>query len=634
MKLQLQILRVLTIIGLASFGLVSDANVYATDQPNIIVVFTDDHGWADFGAHGIRDDIKTPHLDAMAASGVRFNSGYVTAPQCIPSRAGILSGTYQQRFGLDDNRFSPMPTGVLTVPERLQKAGYTTGMVGKWHLDPNVASHEWLAENTYEGRELPPQNERSIPLSDLLPFKPGNQGFDEFFEGYIHDYWANFDLKGKSLKASGERVRTEPRDRLDIQSDAAVAFIDRNHDAPFFLYLAYFAPHVPLESTERYLSRFPGDMAERRRYALAMISAVDDGVGRIREQLSDLGILDNTVIFFISDNGAPLKFTMEDIPLTFRGGAWDGSMNTPLNGEKGMLSEGGVRVPYIVSWPNGIEANQVSDVPVTSLDVGATAVDLAGLPRDEALDGENILSLLKDPEMAARRPIYWRFWGQAAMRVGDWKYLRAGTHEFLFNLADDMLEQNNLLDSEPERTAAMRVQWKAWSDGLMRPYTGGQGAINDQEQKFYSYYFDVDTGYAAAQSKKSSPDWIARHSKTQLGDDGLQLVKIQPEVPQVFLTVDRLDLGIESMLRVKFTSNQAGQGRVQIRYRGESFFEPSSFVPFDYRRGANSLAIPLPIPTGKTLEHLRFVLPFASQSIRIQSMDIFSDGGVLHRWNY
>ena len=253
MKSQLRRFTINCCLGIAC--LVGSA--WGDERPNVIVVYTDDHGWADLGAQGILDDVKTPHLDALAASGVRFSSGYVTAPQCIPSRAGVISGQYQQRFGTDDNRYSPMPAETFTVPERLQKAGYTTGMVGKWHLDPNIDSAEWLAKHTYKGVEMPPRNERRLTERDRLPFSTGRRGFDEFFEGYIYNYWANFSLDGSSLKRSGEKVRTAERDRLDIQSDAAMAFIERNHRDPFFLYLAYFAPHVPLESTEKYLSRFP-----------------------------------------------------------------------------------------------------------------------------------------------------------------------------------------------------------------------------------------------------------------------------------------------------------------------------------------------------------------------------------------
>lgn len=461
----------------------------AQSRPNIIVIFTDDHGWADLGVNGVVEDIKTPNLDQMAADGVQFSNGYVTGPQCIPSRAGILSGRYQQSFGVDDNRYSPMPIEVNTVPERLQTAGYRTGQVGKWHLDPNVDSEEWLRNNTYKGQTLPPRANRVIPFQDKLPYYPGNQGFDEYFCGSISNYWANFDLNGNDLNPNGETQQITGRDRLDIQSDAALAFINRNHDNPFFLYLAYFAPHVPLASSEKYLSRFPGEMPERRRYALAMISAVDEGVGRIREQLRDHGILDSTLIFFIGDNGAPLDIHMEDRPLNENG--WDGSLNTPLRGEKGMLSEGGIRVPYLMSWPGQVDAGQVLDIPVSSLDVGATAIAASGLEQDSELQGKNILNLMADSALAAERPLYWRFWAQGAIRIGDWKYLNAGKTEYLFNVKNDPAESKNLLTENQERAASMRAQWREWNASLLRPE---DSLLNSQEVAWYQHYFNQCDG--------------------------------------------------------------------------------------------------------------------------------------------
>ncbi len=461
----------------------------AQSKPNIIVIFTDDHGWADLGVNGVVEDIKTPHLDQMAADGVRFTSGYVTAPQCIPSRAGILSGRYQQSFGVDDNRYSPMPIEINTIPERLQTAGYRTGQVGKWHLDPNVDSEEWLMNNTYKGQTLPPRANRVIPFQDKLPYYPGNQGFDEYFCGSISNYWANFDLYGNDLNSNGETQQITGRDRLDIQSDAALAFINRTFENPFFLYLAYFAPHVPLASSEKYLSRFPGEMPERRRYALAMISAVDDGVGRIREQLGKHGILDSTLIFFIGDNGAPLAIHMEDRPLNENG--WDGSLNTPLRGEKGMLSEGGIRVPYLMSWPGQVDAGQVLDIPVSSLDVGATAIAVSGLEQDEELKGENILDLMADSALAAERPLYWRFWAQGAIRIGDWKYLNAGGAEYLFNVKNDPTESENILSENQERASSMLARWKEWNATLLRPE---DSQLNSQEVAWYQHYFDQCDG--------------------------------------------------------------------------------------------------------------------------------------------
>ena len=190
-------------ISLVVACLFTSTFLMAQTSPNIIVIFTDDHGWADLGVNGVVDDIKTPNLDQLAADGVQFTNGYVTGPQCIPSRAGILSGRYQQSFGVDDNRYAPMPIEVNTVPERLQEAGYRTGQVGKWHLDPNVDSEEWLRDNTYKGQTLPSRANRVIPFQDKLPYYPGNQGFDEYFCGSISNYWANFDLNGNDLNPSG-----------------------------------------------------------------------------------------------------------------------------------------------------------------------------------------------------------------------------------------------------------------------------------------------------------------------------------------------------------------------------------------------------------------------------------------------
>ncbi len=483
----------LAVASLSSLPLrdsVSAAEPDAVNKPNIIVVFTDDQGWADLGVHGAVPDIKTPHLDELAKSGIRFDSGYITAPQCIPSRAGLLSGRYQQKIGVDDNRYAPMPTEVKTMAEYLRDAGYRTGMVGKWHLDPNVQSDEWLKANVYQDTPLPEElDQRKVPGALRPPFLPRAQGFTDFFEGYIHAYNANYALDGKDLSPDGEMVKTTG-DRLDTQTEAALAFLSRVKGKPFFLYLSYFAPHVPLASSEKYLSRFPGEMPERRRYALAMISAVDEGVGRVRARLQEMGVAENTLIFFISDNGAPLKMTMEDLPISNPGGAWDGSLNTPLAGEKGMLAEGGIRVPFLMSWPARIESGQVSKMPVTSLDVAATSLAGAGIPIPEEFDGNDILSLLADPG-SWNRPLYWRFWGQGALRQGDYKYLRVGNRELLFDVAKDAQEENDLSASDPERTEKMRKQWEQWNAELIRPFDGADGSTVPQEKAWYNFYFNI-----------------------------------------------------------------------------------------------------------------------------------------------
>jgi arylsulfatase A-like enzyme len=457
---------------------------HAREKPNIIIVFTDDQGYADLGVQEILDDLKTPHIDSLAMNGVRMTSGYVTAPQCHPSRAGLMSGQYQQKLGIDHNGNRPMPLDVTLLPQRLKEAGYMTGMVGKWHLAPNYQMHDWIRE---EFPEYEKGTDIKLSFEKRLPYLPFKRGFDDMFYANRSPYYANFSLEGETIEPQWIR---DDRFRVDVKSDAAVTFIERNHENPFFLYLAYVVPHVPLEATEEYLSRFPGDMPERRRYCLAMLSAVDDGVGRIMEKLRFHGIEDNTMIYFISDNGAPLKLHKEDITLEFRGGAWDGSLNDPWIGEKGMLSEGGIRVPFIVSWPAVLPRGKVYNEPVIALDVAATAMAAAGLPVPPELDGADLVPYLTGEEKGPpHQALYWRFWGQSAIRMGDWKFLKAGEKEFLFNLASDEHEKLNLIGQHPEKAGELREKLLLWADSFPEPGIPGEFLIKDQETGWYDYYF-------------------------------------------------------------------------------------------------------------------------------------------------
>lgn len=455
------------------------ATCFAAGQPNIILIFTDDHGYADLSCQGYEKDIKTPHLDRMAREGARFTDGYATAPQCCPSRAGLLTGRDQNRFGLISNGHGPLDLGEKTLADRLGGAGYTTGMVGKWHLDPNPSDKAFLEKHGVTAGKISPALQ--------APYHPHARGFRETFNGQIHRYSATYDLKGKRFDKP-RPIETDG-DRLDNQSDAALRFIDLHHDKPFFLYLSYFAPHVPLASSGKYLDRFPGEMPERRRHALAMISAVDDGVGRIMEKIRQHGIDDNTLVMFIGDNGAPLKLTMTDDPVHLDGAYWDGSKNTPLNGEKGMLAEGGIRVPYLLRWKGTIPAGKVIRTPVTTLDATATAIAAAGVPRPDQLDGENLIPMLKGQSPLPDRTLHWRFWAQSAARRGDWKLLKLGDGKaFLFNLADDMGEKRDLAARHPEIVKRLEESLTGWAADLSPPgVPAGKG--NEQELKFYRHYF-------------------------------------------------------------------------------------------------------------------------------------------------
>ncbi|MEM9187455.1 MAG: sulfatase-like hydrolase/transferase, partial [Planctomycetota bacterium] len=363
--------------------------------------------------------------------------------------------------------------------------------VGKWHLAPNLLSVDWARRN---GAQINKKGQAVPGASAVLAHYPRPQGFDDFFVGERDRYYANYDLRGEPLRAAGE-WRKEAGYRLDIQTDAALAFIRRNRSRPFFLFLNYFAPHVPLVAPPKYLDRFPGEMPERRRHALAMISAMDDGVGRIMRLLRETGVEENTLVVFTSDNGAPLRLTMPDErPIDSFDGSWDGSLNTPWVGEKGMLSEGGVRVPMVWRWKGVLPAGMTYDQPVTALDIASTAVAAAGLPASEELDGVDIVPFLTGQQAGPPHDLlYWRFWSQAAVRSGKWKYLRAGgAYEFLFDLESPEHELRNLIEEHPETAQRLRAALGTWTADL-RPAGIPQQPLNDQEARWYRHYFGAAT---------------------------------------------------------------------------------------------------------------------------------------------
>ena len=434
-------------------------------SPNIIVVFTDDHGYADISAQGVLKDIRTPHIDSLASGGARMTDGYCTAPQCVPSRGGLISGQYQNKWGLESNpelknaAIMKNFARLETLPERLKKAGYVTGMAGKWHLGKETA--DGIAAH----------------------------GFDKAFKKNSNGpgHW-NMNLDGEDI---APQVQKGGGYHLDLASDFACAFIDRFADQPFFFYLAYRAPHVPLDAPKKYLDRFPGKMPERRRQALAMLSAVDDGVGRILETLKKHQLRKDTLIFLIGDNGAPYKIHKVDAP--GGGPGWDGSLNDPMNGEKGMLTEGGIRTPFVVNWEGTIPAGQVYSQPVIALDVAATATALAGLPHDPALDGVNLIPFLTGEKSGApHEALYWRWLGQSAIRKGKWKYLRSDRREYLFDMEQDYEEKNDLLKRHPQIAADLHAELKRWAGTLQPPgiWAMRSEGMSRNAAKYFDWYIE------------------------------------------------------------------------------------------------------------------------------------------------
>jgi arylsulfatase A-like enzyme len=379
---------------------------------------------------------------------VRFTRGYVTAPQCTPSRAALITGRYQNRFGVEQN-FDPMPSEVVTLPERLRELGYISGISGKWHLD------------TVRTKEKRKDHDPALA--------PHLQGFDEYFTGTMQEYSASHGLDGTPF-SDAPRTVTEKGCRVVLQTDWALQFLKRRaaesekvkqKQNPFFLYLAYMAPHTPPEFPKPWIDAVPQDLPRARRSALALIAAMDDGVGRLRRQLDDMGQADNTLIFFLADNGAPL------------GRAWDGSINLPMRGAKGMLSEGGIRVPFVAAWPGKIPGGQVFDHPVISLDIAPTALASAGQPSNPELDGVNLLPHLTGQTKAPpHETLYWRWVDQAAIQEFPYKLIQLGRNEsLLFDITQPEGEDHTreLSEDHPEIANRLRAKLDIWLATLSRP---------------------------------------------------------------------------------------------------------------------------------------------------------------------
>ncbi len=431
---------------LGSVGVLDAEPPQTVRRPNILVIVGDDMGYADVGFHGCQD-IPTPNLDALAASGIRFSNGYVSGPYCSPTRAGLMTGRYQQRFG---HEFNPgakqgLPTNETTLANRLQAAGYATGLVGKWHLGAQPAMH------------------------------PLQRGFGEFygFLGGAHDYF----------KMGGILRGNEPVTELDYTTDAfareAVAFIDRHQEKPWFLYLAFNAVHTPMQATDQRLAKFSSTADTRRRTYNAMMLALDEAVGRVRGKLRETNLEQDTLVVFFSDNGGPVM----------RGTSVNGSNNAPLRGSKRTTLEGGIRVPFIVSWPGQLQPG-VYEHPVIQLDAHATALAAAGVDIPPGrLDGVNLLPFLQGAnEEPPHDALYWRMGEQMAIRVGDYKLVRYDgeadaigaeskrpvTQAKLYNLTEDVGETHDLAADRPDKLAELQAKWDAWNATLAAPLWAGK----------------------------------------------------------------------------------------------------------------------------------------------------------------
>ena len=455
------------------FTLVGVSHVVAAEpRSNIVVLLADDLGYGELGCYG-GTEIPTPHIDSLAREGVRFTSGYVTAPVCAPSRAGLLTGRYQQRFGFDQNAIGAanadpnvgLPTSESTLADALRNAGYATGLVGKWHQGGTAKFH------------------------------PQRRGFDEFF-GFLHEghYYVPPPWEGvttwlrRTLLPDGSRGRwtspngrivwtthmghrepdydadnpllrnSQPVDEREHLTDAftreAESFIERHRSQPFFLMVTYNAVHSPMQGADRYLARFAHIEDIHRRIFAAMLAQLDDSVGRILAKLRDCELERRTLVVFLSDNGGPTR------ELTSR--------NDPLRGGKGQLYEGGIRVPFLMRWPGAMPANVVEDRMVSALDLFPTALAAAGAGA-AVRDGVDLRTGLSvDQSKPLHEQFYWRYGSQAALRERQWKVVRLkpDAEWQLFDLNADLSEARDVASMHPDIRDRLSADWTRQNDSL------------------------------------------------------------------------------------------------------------------------------------------------------------------------
>lgn len=434
-----------------------------SSRPNIVFILADDLGYTDIGCYGSKY-YETPCIDKLASEGKKFTSAYTCGANCVPTRAALMTGQYGPRTGMYTvggiDRFNwrsrplrpvdnveILPADKVTVAEALRRAGYATGLVGKWHL----------------GNKAHPQD----------------RGFDEFFGflGGMHSY-----TNGSGIMRGREAVQ-EKEYLTDAFGREAIDFVRRHKDKPFFLYLAFNAVHTPLQSPKKELDHFKdkdGVGGHDNPVYAGMISSLDSNVGRLMAVLEELKLIDNTLVIFSSDNGGVGGYRRENISDK------DITDNLPLRGGKGMFYEGGIRVPCIFKWPGRIKAGTSSDEPIISVDLYPTLLDAAGVVKSEGhiLDGMSFLDVLTDKGAGARKPLFWHFPGYlgagsdtwrttpvGAVRSGDWKLLEffeTGKVE-LYNLNDDIGEKNDLAEANADKTAELLKTLRDWRKAINAP---------------------------------------------------------------------------------------------------------------------------------------------------------------------
>ncbi len=466
-------LPIAVLVGVAA-GLAVSGFASAAERPNIVLILADDLGYGDVGFNGC-PDIPTPNLDSLAANGVRFANGYSSHPFCSPMRAGLMAGRYQHRFGYVTNvAFDPhnqrmgLPKSEPTLAKRLADSGYRTGMVGKWHL--GAAS----------------------------PFHPLRRGFD-FFYGFLgggHDYFtvdttaqlsenykAALDNNGQPAGLDGYLT--------NILTDQAIRFIEQSGEQPYFLYVAYNAPHGPLQAPEEEIAKFASIKNAKRRTYAAMVSVMDTQIGRLLKTLDARGQRNNTLVMFLSDNGGPEQANASD--------------NGPLRGQKGDVFEGGVHVPFVMSMPGTLPEGVVYDNPVISFDLSQTALELAGATFDNP-DGVNLFPyVLGERTTPPHEAIFWRTEhdGKRAVRRNEDKLVMLDGKSLLFDLESDLAESNDIAASRANVVTELSKQFEQWNEGNQPAIFPGYRDYHKQLVEFHQQV--MEDSQASDRPQATSP---------------------------------------------------------------------------------------------------------------------------------
>lgn len=424
-------------------------------KPNIVVIITDDQGYADISYNRHHPaEVHTPQMDALAREGTFFNQAYITGNVCSPTRAGLMMGRYQQRAGIytAGEGGSGVPLKERLFPQYLQEAGYTCGAFGKWHLG--------LTEK----------------------YNPASRGFDEFY-GFLgrgaHDYFKLSDSESPLYRGL-DPIKDEGylTNRL---SQEAVSFVQQHKDKPFYMHLAYNAVHAPPQAPQsdidRIRAQFP-NITEERVILMAMLHHLDQGVGDVVKTLKTAGVWNNTLIFFLTDNGGSKAMSAN---------------NAPLRGFKQQNYEGGIRTPFIVSWPDKFPGGRTIDTPVISLDILPTALEAANIrvPSTQNFDGKSLLPILQGEKKNHHEHLFWSeggVSGEWAIRSGNWKLIGSQAQRELYDLAADPQESTNLAEKNPQKLTELEDRYLAWLDEMAPPIQGGQklwieGQIPDKKKK-------------------------------------------------------------------------------------------------------------------------------------------------------